>query len=862
MILKNQKDSDTEILREFGKLFRCDCVDGKNECEENFNPVEGERIGEYEIAGLYGIFLELTKYVYKPEIRELRTPDRLKKVVEKFNILFEENEENHRNYILDYKIKSKISESLFDGLYLSSDDQSVGRELVSNFIESYNQVIYNENKSLAYFRSEDVERYLDCYLKLSSFVFGDSIRYQEELKSKTIIEDILNIYYCDGKFGLYSPFVLLSVSKTLGYISILPNGHEDISLSYECRNQLDTRGHIISTHAIRSFSRFTIFDRKSYVVEYSRRNNCIICRNAELVSSVDNIKPIRLFEKITSYIYNYFSEFKNENKTEFNISIYGYCFFQKFGESIHYSPAEIDDLVYEIFSWFEDKRETDLVLKDKTIEMLNINYFLVSDKIKDNKHQENSHEKKIYEFHYKYYDNNNVLKNKCNVVIHEKEYKQYDNQQLDEIIKSSDIIFILDSPWLTIEDFNIASEGDLGEYANWISQISYKTETEEDLLEKTFYDKNHLFASLNNQLNRLAVDNMCKYGSVVRVAKDYLLEWIQEKIKDYQSQGKYKTVYVYNSSLRGMSFSEFADYPVIREESYSNKRFSIMRFSTRDNQCVPLVADEFLGKENKIYISLWNLIKYVDISFAFIGIKNYFVDSFYKFIDEINDKDAQQLIIGRDIVSILRNIVFVVDYYDSIQDATQPIKIKISLSAPVRDKYIKYLKDGDMDSRIIDITNFFKKIITQIIFNNTEGLGDDCIREAFAKCLNNQAKTVDDLFFLHIYSQKREKKLLHSLNVQVDTNSLNKPDEKVDELVPNFDAFGDKRAYNRLFNFLDLSGYPRYAVNSLLNQVNNFFYKKETPNHSNEILRNIKQICERYHYEKSFLYENIKSFTQ
>lgn len=859
MILKNQKDSDTEILREFGKLFRCDCVDGKNECEDNFDPVEGERIGEYETAGLYGIFLKLTKYVYEPEIMELCTPDRLKKVVEQFNILFEKNKENHKNYILNYGIDSKISKSLFDGLYLSLDNQSVGRELVSNFIESYNQVIYDKDKSLAYFRCEDVERYLDCYLKLSGFVFGENIHYQEELRSKSIIEDILNIYYCDGKFGLYSPFVLFSVYKTLRYISILPNRHEDTSLSNECRNQLDTRGHIISTHAIRSFSRFTMFKRRSYVVEYSRRNNCIICRKAELVSSVDNIKPIRLFEKITSYIYNYFSEYKNENKTEFNISIYGYCFFKK-DEQSDYSPAEIDDLVYEIFSWFEDKRESDDVLKDQLIESLNINYFLVSDnKSEDKQHKEDICEKKTHEFRYKYYDNNKVLKNKCTVVIHEKEYKQYDNQQLDETIKSSDIIFILDSSWLTIDDFNIANEGDLSAYANWISQMSYEPEDEEDLLQKPFYDKNHLFASLNNQLNRLAVDNMYKYGSVVRVVKDYILEWIQEKIKDYQSQGKYKTVYIYNSSLKGMSYSEFADYPVIREESYSNKRYSIMRFSTRDNKCVPSVTDELLGKENKIYISLWNLIKYVDISFAFIGIKKYFIDSFYKFIDESSNESAQQLIVGRDIVSILRNIVFVVDYYDSIQDATQPINIKIALSAPVRKKYIDYLKTSGVDSRIIDVTNFFKKIITQIIFNNTDGLGDDCIREAFAKCLNNQAKTVDDLFFLHIYSQKREKKLLHSLNVQVDTKSLSEPDDKVDKLVPNFDAFGDKRAYNRLFKFLDMPGYPQYAVSSVLNQVNSFFYANNRQ-HSNEILLNIKQICERYHYEKSFLYRNVEQF--
>ena len=183
--------------------------------------------------------------------------------------------------------------------------------LLDNFNRYYKIIIKtlstDTNSEKVFLNSNIVNNYLDAYLDLCRFVFKPNCLYQEELRSLKIIEKILNVDYNQKLecFGLYSPFVIFSVLRTLKYIAALPEDINHSDLPMDCA-QLNSRKHILATYAIRSLSRFTIIDGKSCVVEYSRRNDSIICKDVQSVSSIDNVKPVRLFEKITSYIYNYF----------------------------------------------------------------------------------------------------------------------------------------------------------------------------------------------------------------------------------------------------------------------------------------------------------------------------------------------------------------------------------------------------------------------------------------------------------------------------------------------------------------------------------------------------------------------------
>lgn len=819
-------------------------------------PAIGERIGNYEMTGLYKLFFDLAGEVYKEDIVAKERSVRFDLVYTLFNTkIIEYCKKEFFDYSKTHENNTwKINENLFDNLFLSKEELQWGNHLLRKFNETYKRLsLAKMDSNQPYFRYEDAIIYLNSYIDLCKFIFKPNCLNEEEIRTQGIIEKMLNVDYLekDGCFGLYSPFVVFSILRILNYIVTLPEHIDQAELSFECAETLNRRKHIVATYAMRSFSRFTTFYGNSCVVEYSRRNDKIICKEVDKVSSIDNVKPIRLFEKVSSYIYNYFKEHPFKTNCNFKISVYGFCSYMINEE---FNPIEVDDLVYEIFSWFEDKRKSDSVLKNKNIENLELNYYLIGDE------NQRSSRKCIYEYTEDSEDNINYVR-KCIFSVSSCNAKEYNTKHIANTLKESQLVFILDCPWMATEDFTVANEGDLQSYSQWIDRVSYvwDLEPKQHLLscDNPLFDRVNLFASINDQFNRLAVSSVAKYGKIVRVMKDYMLNWIQRQIQEYRSLGEYKTVYIYNSSLRGMSYSNYANYPIIREESYSNKRFSIMRFSTRECNCVPLKNTQ---TQNRIYISLWNLVKYVDISFVFVGLKTFFEKYLNSALNVFESEEQRRLAIRRDIVSIMRNIVFVVEYVQGGKTVINNVKISIKLSEPVRKDFLN-CDDPIFKKNEKKLLDFFKNIITGVVFKDSDGLGDNCIREAFERCLYNQAKTVNDIFFLHIYSKRKLEGTLSDMEIDFITNDIEKPDFTVDNLVPNFDSFSDKRAYQKLFDLFDIPSCNDFSIISILNQVDRIFVSNENQLlHSREILRAIGKVCEDFNYTDSFLYENFKKF--
>lgn len=847
--------SITDTVQEAAKLFRRNKYDDN----EQFVPVVGERIGDYTMLGLYKLFFVLAGDVYKEKITSLDTSKKHQTVFNLFNQRLIEfcNEDFYKIIEKPKNDVLTIQEDLFDGMFLSESEYTEAKSLVREFMNAFNKMYCINNKEQpTYFRYDDAKNYLDSYLNLCRFIFRPHCLQQDELRSLKIIEKMLNIGYDIKKryFTLYSPYVVFAILRAINYIIALPDDIDQSYVSANCAELLNRRKHIIATYAIRSFSRFTILEGKSCVVEYSRRKDKIVCKNLESVSSVENVKPIRLLEKITSYIYEHFTERELTNSCSFKFSIYGFCSYENEGV---FNPAEIDDLVYEIFSWFEDKRSSDKKLSDKHIENIQIDYYTV-DETATNKTEHNVKPKQACV--YKYFENNGETQH-CSLNIFSCGSQKYNKEHISHVLCASNLVFFLDCPWLATEDFSLINEGNLRSYLQWIEQATYEV----DLMPShnngayhvnDFFDRMNLFASINDQFNRLAVDNVLKYGKVVRIMKDYMLKWIQDQIELYKIDGIYKTVYIYNSSLRGLTFSDYADYPIIREESYSNKRFNIMRFSTRENYPVSI------KNSNCVYVSLWNLVKYVDISFVYIGLKHFFSKFLFEGIKESNSEDVQKTIMNRDIISIMRNIVFAIEYSRDRTGQINRININVILSKPVRNAYKKsVILKTNFKRSVNEIIDFFTNIIVDIIFKNSNGLGDDCIRDAFERCLYNQAKTVDDIFFLHSYTIKRNRRTLANFVVNVFTGDLDKDDDNVDAIVPNFDSFSDKRAYQKLFKYLDMPNCPELSINSLLSQVDRIFSDDcKSQSHSKDILLNVKNICEKFNYTESFLYENLNLF--
>ncbi len=828
-----------------------------NECID----AKGERIKAFAIDGVYRIFLNLAEEVYKDDIKSLQYEERLEKVYELFNeAIFRLND---KRKIFIPKKRRIIDPNLLSGLFLNDNDNNSAIEYAEKLNEAYRAMTNQKNreKSSRYFRKEDMEKYLVEYLKLSHFLLSEKCVNQEELRSLNIIEDLLNIDLSPNKdfFGLYSPFIVYALMRALNYITSLSDFEQDTKFS--TFESMDTRKHITATIAIRSLSRFTIINGKSYIVEYSRITNQMICKEVDRISSIDNIKPIRLFEKITSHIYDTFKENENKKTESFDIAIYGFCANKENAGSRIVKPkfslCEVEDLIYEVFSWFEDcVNNGDSVLKDKHIEELNITYYNTSKTDKNSKWKDN-------QYKYTYRADGSETECICNLKIAVEPYRNFNNSHLKETLNNNSLVFLLDCPWLTTEKFTLINEGSIQSYANWIKTTKLKEDIYKPVTlyseTENFFNKFNVFNSLNDQFNRLAVSSMANYGKVVRVFKDYVLNCIQESINKGENNDKQKVVYVYNSSLRGISYSEYANYPIVREESYSGKRFSIMRFSSRENGKMEIETDSKKGEtvegnEGKIYVSLWSLLKYVDISFAYTGMKDYLAEHFKHCVksnissDETLPEEMATVFLRRDFISICRNIIFEIKYSFPDEKKQLNICVKLILTNTIKNKMNK----TDETKRLM---KFFQNIIKDVIFYSSNRLGDNYIREAFERCIYNQSRDINDIFFCHVYSKLRALGQLNSEKCKVSLKHNVTFGCKSDD-VQKFSMFKDKRAYQKLFELLDVPQCSEFAIYSILNEIDKAFEKSDK--HSKIVLQNIHQICEMYHYTDSYLYKNLK----
>ncbi len=816
----------------------------------------GERCQTYQRSGIYKVFCDLADAVYSWS--DLSMEERREKVVEEFNVLISKNNLASENW--KAKKMTEIDVDLFSNLFLDKKQEKEGKHLLEEFKKAY-KTIREDNLAAqeSFFNLSLVYQYLDTFLSLCRFVFETGSIFQDEVRSLRIIETLLNIELDidEGFVSFLSPFALFSILRTIEYIVKLPRENDNLPLDENKENdylnsgimqKLNRRKHILATYAIHAFSRFTIINGKSYVLNYSRRNSKIICKESEKCSSIENIKPIRLFEKIISHLTNKIeAATRNSNQQidhiDLSVTVMGFASVVKKNSSI--DIREITDLIYEIFSWFEDiKSKNDGKLLEKTQLRFTLQYVKTA---KDENVNTILSEKYVYK------SRNNETIGFCSLNIRENPSAKNNKAELEKNIGLSDIIFLLDCPWLAIEDFHAVNYGDIFTYINWLKEHSYKQDLYKDIRSddstRSAFSKDHLFYSLNEQLNRIAVDNFVKYGKIVRVPKNYLTNWIVDEMEKYRRHQVYKTVYLYTSSVSGMLLSDCVDYPIIREEVYNNKKFNIMRFSSRPNAVLSKHSDK------PIEIELWSLLKYVDVSFVLIAIKEYFAENFNKFADisQNASEEERKQAIERDIISICRGIVFQI-YPDNINpEGVSRIRIKLALDRPIKANLNEVI--NNQGTR--DLLVFFNVIIRQVIFCNSKGFGDNCIRDAFESCLYSKAKSVNDLFLWYDYRLKRNEACLDAFVLDFD-NSTIIPTE-IGLRASTFDSFSDKRIYSRLLEYLSLASPPEHLIFSMLRKANGLYSSIDENNHSISMLKNIIDVSNFESEYKSRLTSNAQS---
>ncbi len=736
------------------------------------------------MSKLYSIFSDLVE-----ESLELYTSNssnnRLKEVYKLFNKLLCKY---YPNDLLRFYTKYPLKESLFDSLFLPSNKLSEAKDSVIRFNKSFEKLSYcaKYNDEDKYFRLNDVEELLKSYFDVTKIIFTSKVIQQTEIIELGILEDILNINYSHvGKcFSLYNPFAISAIYNTLK--TICDFSYSAIKDEYSSEF-INIRKHVIATCAIKSLSRLTTINKETYIIQYSEEKDTLLCTPMDKTASINKVKPIDLIDKIIAHIDNSFNNYYF-NKNKFKISVFG-----TYQETDHiFDFDEIRNLINEIFIWLENEKLVNPAYADKSIEHLEINYYQV--KTEDNCEDE------VY----------TLESDNSRINIYVKDYDKYGSYLLENTINENDIVFFLDSPFLST--LKPKTESDLDTYCDWINNF----DIDNMLYTNIFSSQKDIFNSLNDNVNLLATNNETRkrYGKILRHPKDYIYKYFEELINKYKDKVIYKDLYIFNSDFITFISSNYYLYPFTQTEIYNNTEFNILLFTSRTETPISISSK----KDEVIYLPLWDLAKMIKHDYTF------------------ND---------------LNHILFELKYsFNSMYDCT--ININVKTKVKLDDKIINEL--------IIPIAELFENDI----FRNFDKDENKYIRTLFKNIIFNKAKNANDLFFLYFYGKKEENKS-NGFSVNTDSLKIKKSCKTTSnfKITTIFSTFNDKYYYLTLLYNLALPHPPEYGMVALLNNIkyhfsNNSYNPRDK--HAYIILDNIAKMCEIYDFKSNFLYKNTQTY--
>lgn len=281
-------------------------------------------------------------------------------------------------------------------------------------------------------------------------------------------------------------------------------------------------------------------------------------------------------------------------------------------------------------------------------------------------------------------------------------WELYDNQlihgrMLDELIKKNDWMFILDSCDL----YNgIYTEG-----------------RDIDEARRRAADKSYTIAEQQQMLYALTVSGC--FGAFTKESNHTFIKYLGERLKQDSSESK--TAYVYVSDLDSIDGLDFCDEHFIRMEHYNDKDFLIVRMPGRQEAALPEQADRRM-----IVLNLWQVIKHCTV-------RN--IDCFMRYF-RLNDIPTA--------VNVFRSTLIGVEYGQWRKQLDFYYYFPETFTIPEGHLYKSRLKAwiniGIMPYFIAQSGNMFYNYFVK----------------AFSTFLYSDAKCVDDMLFLHLFTNRHQ----------------------------------------------------------------------------------------------------------
>lgn len=374
-------------------------------------------------------------------------------------------------------------------------------------------------------------------------------------------------------------------------------------------------------------------------------------------------------------------------------------------------------------------------------------------------------------------DNPKVKFNRVEYIKYDYKEELTDSSKIDEFVENYDWMFLLD----VCDLYN-----DM-----WI-ELQDESITTQMLSQENDFN----LVELQQPLYSLALTGYC--GRLEKEINKTFFKYLGEKLKSYRT--KRKTAYIYISDRNAISNLDYTDEYFIRLEQYNEKEILIIRMPEMDEMALPDYSEKI------IVLNLWQVIKHGVV-------RN--IDCFLKYFGLQDIESA---------IGIFRDTLIGVRY-DEWPDKLHffyCVPGDISISG-YKEKVEKWIEVGIMPYFQTQKGNIFNEYFLK----------------SYGSFLYSDAKSVDDMLFLHLFRNKH-----HLLKETV----LEGENKDLPEYQSKRCKYSQKQFYATVMEDYDTSS-EMFAYKYMKLELMERAYS----NLRKEIFEKVLSACQRNKYENSYL---------
>lgn len=740
---------------------------------------------------------------------------------------------------------------------------------VASYVEKYRKAVFSFSSNLnpEVFVKIDSKgcAYLNGFFELSRDVvftvknnaLSDSIfRTSRFIKAvaafgskRVYLGNNIGAYY---KFSLLNPFAYQTIENIIAAMRLLKEDTTDQTLLSRLRRS------VFFDSVQSAFKRYVYLGDCSYRVNLNRHDSMLTAFPVDKLSSIEEIKPIRLFEKTAAFIRNLLKSQGDANPLYVSVCIIGHTEASRCGDE-----SGLMDYASSVLNWYSRLWNSQAEGVEKTHKprlCLNIRN-LVSAADWPPENRESSRKSFTCSVQTKKKEQHKELaichQATCTIsmVDYESEFR-YSTKRLQSEIVNNDLVFLLDCPWLSTENYELKQRGSLDSFCYELGYQQRNAPLEPQKERARFISDSHgffkysAFREMDSQYNRIMASTTTKSGEIVRIMRDSMIKRIYSIYSSQRSErlvekghARSKEMYIFTSEREGVEHSFLATYPLTRKEKYDGRSHTIIQFS--NHMSAPLENSQ--NGQVTFHISLWSVLKYVSVSFAYLEFKRKLEEKLNGSHELFNPNSSinymelcRNILICFNVTNCLRHVAISVVFRDGIEECIDAVE-----GVSDRSEFKKNLKKL--------IWEFIKPFYGQCVFQSNAHYGDDAIKTAFSMNLYSSANDVETMLFYHRYCTICRNDRFYFIDVDFEEELADGVVHLKESEFLDRDFFRDKKLYDNMLETLEQSTDITLGMRSMLSDSNELF---GMPSMYNHIINQLVSACEATGYTETNVYKN------